>query len=399
MFENIIGQERVVAEIERAVTGNKLPASLLLSGEHYSGKVSTALELARVLTCHGDKGWNCNCRSCENHRLLIHPYTQLLGSSFFIEEITACADILKREQPLYARYMFIRAVRKLLKRFDPALWEGTEPKYKQAAGSAVKAEELLREITVEGDLPERKNLHKLIDRIISECVKIASTYSSDNIPIDQIRRINSWSRTSSESVKVVVIENSDSMQESSRNSLLKLLEEPPGDCYFILTTARKGAIIPTILSRVRVLNFKPRTKDDANEVIKRIFREEQPDYRSIREYFLGRNSDMKALKTVAGRFTEAILSGNGNAQDAPVKNPGDIGDFKEIYASKRLFTLFIEEIVENIRQALSDKRISPQRAGTINEMLRSAHLQREQYNQSSTLVLESLFYGAADAAD
>ena len=45
--------------------------------------------------------------------------------------------------------MFIRAVRKLLKRFDPVLWEGNEPKYKQVADSAVKAEELLREIKIE----------------------------------------------------------------------------------------------------------------------------------------------------------------------------------------------------------------------------------------------------------
>ena len=92
MFENIIGQTRVVDELEKAVINGNLPGSLLFSGEHYSGKLSTALELARVLSCTGDKSWNCVCKSCENHRLLLHPYLHILGSSLFMDEINICAD-------------------------------------------------------------------------------------------------------------------------------------------------------------------------------------------------------------------------------------------------------------------------------------------------------------------
>jgi len=390
MFENIIGQQRVVDEIEKAVSGRALPGSLLFCGEHYSGKISTALELARIKTCNGDKDWNCGCRSCENQRLLLHPYIQLLGSSFFMEDITACADILKDSQPVYARYMFIRAVRKLLKRFDPVLWDGSEPKFKQVSGNAVKAEELLREIRIDGELPPADKLAKSIDRIVNECQKIADSYNSDNIPIDQIRRIHSWAHTSSDSAKIVIFENADLMGESSRNSLLKLLEEPPENCYFILTTSRKGAIIPTILSRVRVFNFKPRTDAEADEVIRRIFREERSGYRSLREYFLGRKSDMQALKQLASDFTESILSSGGQAGDL-----GSIGNFKDIFSQKRLFILFVEETVEILRMRLAEGRIDARRAAELNELFRQALLQREQYNQSSQLVLESLYYSLA----
>ncbi|MBI9106897.1 MAG: hypothetical protein JEZ04_09130 [Spirochaetales bacterium] len=389
MFENIIGQQRVVEEIEKAVTGKALPGSLLFSGDHYSGKISTALELSRILTCSGDKSWNCACRSCENQRLLLHPYIQILGSSFFMEDINACADIIKAKQPVYARYMFIRAVRKLLKRFDPVLWEGNEPKFKQVAANAVKAEELLREIKIDGDLEPTVKLAKLVDRIVNECGKIADSYNSDNIPIDQIRRIHSWARTSSESCKIVIFENADLMGDSSRNSLLKILEEPPENCYFILTTSRKGAIIPTILSRVRVYNFKSRTDTEADEVIRKIFREDRTGYRSIREYFLGRKSDIIALKQLASDFTDSVVEMETG------KNLGIIGNFKDVFSQKRLFTLFVEECVAIMRVRLKEGRLDAHRAMELNELFRKAMLRREQYNQSSQLVLESLFYSAA----
>ena len=49
------------------------------------------------------------------------------------------------------------------------------------------------------------------------------------------------------------------MSESVRNALLKILEEPPSDCNFILLTSKRNAILPTILSRVRTYEFKNRS--------------------------------------------------------------------------------------------------------------------------------------------
>ncbi len=388
MFENIIGQERVVDELEKAVKTGSLPASVLFSGEHYSAKISTALELARILTCTGDKSWNCPCRSCESQRLLLHPYIQLLGSSLFIDEITLCSDKLKTEQPVYARYMFIRAVRKLLKRFDPVLWDGNEPRYKLVAANAVKAEELLRDINVEGEIDDAAKFGNLIDKIVNECRRITDSYNSDNIPIDQIRRINTWARTASDSARIIIFENADAMGDSSRNSMLKLLEEPPENCYFILTTTRKGAIIPTILSRVRVFNFPERSGDDSAEVIKRIFREEGGSYRNIREYFLSRKTDTGQIKELAGKFIKAVLYTKG-------ENLGQVSDFKPVYASRRIFELFIQECLELLREIFGRGEVDAVKADKLNRLFSRTVMQREQFNQSSQLVLEALFYDAS----
>jgi DNA polymerase III gamma/tau subunit len=147
-------------------------------------------------------------------------------------------------------------------------------------------------------------------------------------------------------------------------------------------------MIPTILSRVRCFNFKSRTDAEADEVIRRIFREERTGYRSLREYFLGRKSDMQALKQLASNFADSILSSNKS------ENLSAVGNFKDVFSQKRLFILFIEESVAILRLRLNEGRINARQAIELNELFRKALLQREQYNQSSQLVLESLFYSA-----
>jgi hypothetical protein len=48
---------------------------------------------------------------------------------------------------------------------------------------------------------------------------------------------------------VVYIANADLLNSESQNTLLKNLEEPGPGCYFILTTAKPSALLPTIISR------------------------------------------------------------------------------------------------------------------------------------------------------
>ena len=75
------------------------------------------------------------------------------------------------------------------------------------------------------------------------------------------------------------------MQASVRNALLKILEEPPADCVFILLTSQKNAIMQTILSRVRNYTFKERTLEEQKDVITRVFHNES-FIGSINDYLL-----------------------------------------------------------------------------------------------------------------
>jgi DNA polymerase-3 subunit delta' len=56
--------------------------------------------------------------------------------------------------------------------------------------------------------------------------------------------------------KIMILWMADKMNISSSNKILKLLEEPPQKTVFILITERVEDIIPTILSRCQVIEFK-----------------------------------------------------------------------------------------------------------------------------------------------
>lgn len=55
--------------------------------------------------------------------------------------------------------------------------------------------------------------------------------------------------------KVYILEDSQNMNDSSENALLKILEEPPQGVFFLLTCQSASAMLPTILSRAMVLRL------------------------------------------------------------------------------------------------------------------------------------------------
>ncbi len=77
------------------------------------------------------------------------------------------------------------------------------------------------------------------------------------ICLPQIERlINSVSlRSSFGKVKVALIDEAHTMNHQAQNSLLKTLEEPPGDALIILVTAYPSLLLPTIVSRTFKLKF------------------------------------------------------------------------------------------------------------------------------------------------
>ncbi len=55
--------------------------------------------------------------------------------------------------------------------------------------------------------------------------------------------------------KVFVLNNAGDMNASAQNALLKVLEEPPPYAVFILITERRDKLLPTVMSRCRLIQF------------------------------------------------------------------------------------------------------------------------------------------------
>ena len=56
-------------------------------------------------------------------------------------------------------------------------------------------------------------------------------------------------------IKIFIIEEAEKMLPPSSNALLKTLEEPPQDTYFLLLTEHPNRLLPTICSRLHPLSF------------------------------------------------------------------------------------------------------------------------------------------------
>ena len=78
--------------------------------------------------------------------------------------------------------------------------------------------------------------------------------------------------------KVYIIDEVHMLSSGAFNAFLKTLEEPPSHCIFILATTEKHKIIPTILSRCQIYNFKRITIDDIVSHLKKICQIEQIEF-------------------------------------------------------------------------------------------------------------------------
>jgi len=95
---------------------------------------------------------------------------------------------------------------------------------------------------------------------------IAPEEGKKQIGVDQCRRLSSFLALTSHygRYRVVVVQPADSMNESSANSLLKTLEEPPQGGVMILISDRPESLLPTIRSRCQQIVFTPPAHDMAH---------------------------------------------------------------------------------------------------------------------------------------
>ena len=100
--------------------------------------------------------------------------------------------------------------------------------------------------------------------------------AASNNSVDDIRSLTDQVRIPPQvgNYKVYIIDEVHMLSASAFNAFLKTLEEPPKHCIFILATTEKHKIIPTILSRCQIFDFKRITVTDAKNYLKVIAQEQ-----------------------------------------------------------------------------------------------------------------------------
>src|SRR6266536_2758597 len=101
--------------------------------------------------------------------------------------------------------------------------------------------------------------------------------AASNNSVDDIRSLVEKVRFAPQAgkYKVYIVDEVHMLSASAFNTFLKTLEEPPSYAIFILATTEKHKILPTILSRCQIFDFKRITINDTVEHLQDIVKKEQ----------------------------------------------------------------------------------------------------------------------------
>lgn len=146
--------------------------------------------------------------------------------------------------------------------------------------------------------------------------------AASNNSVDDIRSLTDQVRIPPQTgkYKVYIIDEVHMLSQAAFNAFLKTLEEPPVHAIFILATTEKHKIIPTILSRCQIFDFKRITVLDAKNYLKVICEKEQIDADDDALHIIAQKAD-GAMRDALSIFDRVIsFSGNKLTREAVTQN-------------------------------------------------------------------------------
>ena len=146
--------------------------------------------------------------------------------------------------------------------------------------------------------------------------------AASNNSVDDIRNLTDQVRIPPQvgTYKVYIIDEVHMLSINAFNAFLKTLEEPPKHCIFILATTEKHKIIPTILSRCQIFDFKRITVSDAKNYLKLIANEQGIDADEDALHIIAQKSD-GAMRDALSIFDRVVsFSGNKLTRKAVSEN-------------------------------------------------------------------------------
>lgn len=112
------------------------------------------------------------------------------------------------------------------------------------------------------------------------------------------------------SYKVYIIDEVHMLSQAAFNAFLKTLEEPPPYAKFILATTEKHKILPTILSRCQIFDFKRISVEDISDYLGYVAENEKIEAEEEALHIIAQKSD-GALRDALSTFDQ-IVSYSGN---------------------------------------------------------------------------------------
>jgi DNA polymerase-3 subunit gamma/tau len=146
--------------------------------------------------------------------------------------------------------------------------------------------------------------------------------AASNNSVDDIRNLTDQVRIPPQTgkYKVYIIDEVHMLSQNAFNAFLKTLEEPPSHAIFILATTEKHKIIPTILSRCQIFDFKRIKTSDAVDYLKKIAVEQGIDAEEDALHIIAQKAD-GAMRDALSIFDRVVsFAGNTLTRKAVAEN-------------------------------------------------------------------------------
>ena len=161
--------------------------------------------------------------------------------------------------------------------------------------------------------------------------------AASNNGVDQIRELTDQVRIPPQvgKYKVYIIDEVHMLSQAAFNAFLKTLEEPPKHCIFILATTEKHKIIPTILSRCQIFDFKRITVSDAKEYLKYIAKEQGITAEDDALHIIAQKAD-GAMRDALSIFDRVVSFSGKNLTRQAVTENLNVLDYETYFTSTDL---------------------------------------------------------------
>ncbi len=146
--------------------------------------------------------------------------------------------------------------------------------------------------------------------------------AASNNSVDDIRNLIDQVRIPPQTgqYKVYIIDEVHMLSSAAFNAFLKTLEEPPKHAIFILATTEKHKIIPTILSRCQIFDFKRITVKDAKVHLAEVAQSQGVQFEDDALHIIAQKAD-GAMRDALSIFDRVVsFCGNNLTRQAVTEN-------------------------------------------------------------------------------
>ncbi len=176
--------------------------------------------------------------------------------------------------------------------------------------------------------------------------------AASNNSVDDIRNLIDQVRIPPQMghYKVYIIDEVHMLSSAAFNAFLKTLEEPPKHAIFILATTEKHKIIPTILSRCQIFDFRRITVQDIKEHLATVAKAEGVAAEDDALHVIAQKAD-GALRDALSIFDRVVsFAGNSLTREAVTENL-NVLDYTYYF---KITDLLLQNNIPEVLLALND---------------------------------------------